>query len=65
MEEIDKCKIEIEESHTQYLKALNSKQIDLLRHNGASRRRFEKALKAHGLRLIRYLKVIAEDRGEK
>ena len=58
----NKCEIETEESHTQYLKGLNTAQIDLLRHNSESRRRFEKALKAHGLRLIRYLKVIVEDK---
>jgi len=58
----NKCEIEIEESHKQYLKGLNTDKIDLLRHSGESRRRLEKALKDHGLRLIRYLKVIVEDR---
>ncbi|KKK61974.1 hypothetical protein LCGC14_3008990 [marine sediment metagenome] len=58
----DKCEIEVEESHKQYLKGLSTNQIDLLRHSGESRHRFEKALKDHGLRLISYLKVIVEDR---
>ncbi len=60
----DRCEIEIEieESHKQYLKGLNTDKIDLLRHSGESRRRLEKALKDHGLRLIRYLKVIVEDK---
>ncbi len=60
----DECKILIDESKKTYLKSLNTDQIDLLRHSGESRRRFEKALKDHGLRLIRYLKVIVEDKEE-
>ncbi len=61
----DKCKVILEGSHRDYLKNLNTDQIDLLRHSGESRRRLEKALQEHGLRLIRYLKVIVEDRKEK
>ncbi len=61
----DKCKVILEDSHRDYLKGLNTKQIDLLRHSGESRRRFEKVLKEHGLRLIRYLKVIVDDRDSK
>ncbi len=60
----DKCEAIIKESKINWFKSLNTDQIDLLRHNGESRRRLDKALKQHGLRLIRYLKVIVEDRGE-
>ena len=58
----DRCEIEIEESHKQYLKGLNTDKIDLLTHSTESRCRLEKALKDHGLRLIRYLKVIVGDK---
>lgn len=58
----DKCEIEAEESNRDYLKSLDTNQIDLLTHNEESRKRFDKALKQYGLQLICYLKVIAEDK---
>ena len=54
----DECKAIIDKGHKEYLLNLNSEQIDLIRHNEMSRKRFHKAIEKHGLRLVKILKII-------
>ncbi len=56
--EEDKCKAIETKGNKDYLLSLNRTQIKLLMHNDASRKRFMKALKIHGCRLMEFYKIV-------